>query len=67
MPDIQDSTRTKEFAESLDLQDPLRFLREEFHIPSRADLRSKSLPEPGEACPVMFLDAMISTNATDPD
>jgi kynureninase len=37
-----------EHAVSLDAQDPLRHLREEFLIPSKAQLKAKSLPEAGK-------------------
>lgn len=41
--DIRASTR--EYAEALDAQDPLRQFREEFIIPSKQDLKRKSLAE----------------------
>lgn len=34
---------TKEYAESLDAQDPLREFRKEFIIPSKVDLKRKTL------------------------
>ncbi|KAI9755627.1 MAG: Kynureninase 1 [Chaenotheca gracillima] len=36
---------TKEYAQSLDSQDPLRNLRQEFIIPSKTDLKTKTLPK----------------------
>lgn len=39
---------SKDFALHLDEQDPLRDLRNEFLIPSKADLRSTTLPQHGE-------------------
>ena len=40
--DNQDA-HTKEYAERLDSQDPLRQLRNEFIIPTKADLKRKTL------------------------
>lgn len=37
---------TKQYAESLDAQDPLRHLRREFIIPTIADLKRKTLAKP---------------------
>jgi kynureninase len=34
---------TREYADSLDAQDPLRHLRDEFIIPSKKDLKRKTL------------------------
>lgn len=39
---------TKEYAVSLDKTDPLRALRDEFIIPSKANLASKKLAKPGK-------------------
>lgn len=36
-------TYTKEYAEALDAQDPLRQFRDEFIIPSKKDLKRKTL------------------------
>src|SRR6266498_3121664 len=43
--DYKDDIRAykKEYAQSLDKQNPLRHLREEFIIPSKADLKRKTL------------------------
>jgi kynureninase len=41
---------SREEAVSLDARDPLRHLRQEFHIPSKAQLRAKSLPDAGKRC-----------------
>jgi kynureninase len=38
----------REYAVSLDAQDPLRNLRDEFLIPSKAQLKAKTLSEVGE-------------------
>ena len=38
---------TRAFAEDLDQNDPLRHLRKEFVIPSKADLKRKTLSKPG--------------------
>ncbi|KAI9846766.1 MAG: Kynureninase (L-kynurenine hydrolase) [Sclerophora amabilis] len=40
-------TSNKAYAQSLDAEDPLRHLRQEFIIPSKADLKTKSLPKLG--------------------
>lgn len=42
----------KEYAESLDAQDPLHHLREQFIIPSKEDLRRKTLTEPEGGTPM---------------
>lgn len=39
---------SREYAEYLTSQDPLKHLREEFFIPSKADLASETLPKDGE-------------------
>ncbi|PMD28403.1 kynureninase 1 [Hyaloscypha hepaticicola] len=44
-PDQNPHVSSREYAVSLDAQDPLRHLRAEFLIPSRAQLKAKSLPE----------------------
>jgi hypothetical protein len=38
----------REYAVSLDAQDPLSQFREEFLLPTKAQLRAKSLPEAGK-------------------
>jgi kynureninase len=43
LPDVDFCADSKEYAESLDSQDPLRYLRNEFIIPSRADLKRTTL------------------------
>lgn len=45
--DYQDDIRayTREYAEALDAQDPLRQFRDEFIIPSKQDLKRKTLVE----------------------
>jgi kynureninase len=47
--DFKDDIRAykKEYAQSLDKQDPLRHLRDEFIIPSKADLKRKTLKPSG--------------------
>ena len=42
--DKEESTR--QYAESMDAQDPLRHLRKEFIIPTKADLKRKTLAKP---------------------
>lgn len=42
---------TREYAVSLDSQDSLHHLRNEFLIPSKADLKSTSLVTQGQCCP----------------
>ena len=39
---------SREYAEYLTSQDPLKHLRDEFLIPSRADLARETLPKHGE-------------------
>ncbi len=46
LPDLDIKDGSKEYAESLDAKDPLRHLRNEFLIPSRADLRRPTLSSP---------------------
>ena len=43
---------SREYAVSLDAQDPLRHLRREFLIPSKEQLKSESLPEAGKTSTV---------------
>lgn len=38
---------SKKYAESLDAQDPLRAMRDQFIIPSKANLASKKVAKPG--------------------
>jgi len=38
---------TLDYAQSLDAEDPLRHLRDEFHIPTKADLKRKKLEPDG--------------------
>jgi len=40
----------KEYAQSLDAKDPLKDLHKEFIIPSRADLKRKTLEKQGISC-----------------
>ena len=42
----------KEYAESLDAQDPLHRFREQFIIPSKEDLRRKTLAESEGGIPI---------------
>ncbi|KAJ5093334.1 Kynureninase 2 [Penicillium angulare] len=46
-PTFPAEAATKEYAASLDAQDPLRELRDQFIIPSKANLASKKLAKPG--------------------
>lgn len=39
---------TLDYARSLDAEDPLRHLREEFHIPTKADLKREKLEPDGQ-------------------
>lgn len=41
------SIYTREYAESLDKQDPLKEFRKEFIIPTKADLKRKTLAKSG--------------------
>jgi hypothetical protein len=41
---FEDDDLSKEYARKLDEEDPLRHFRDEFLIPSKADLKSKTLP-----------------------
>jgi kynureninase len=49
-PDQNLHVLSREYAVLLDDQDPLRHLRDEFLIPSKAQLKAKSLPEAGKKC-----------------
>lgn len=40
--------QTREYAAFLDSQDPLKHIRKEFLIPSKADLKSKTLVTQGQ-------------------
>lgn len=40
-------THTREHAAALDREDALRFTRDEFHVPTKAEALSTSLPERG--------------------
>ena len=58
-PDVDIRAHSKEYAQSLDAQDPLRSLRNEFIIPSKADLKRPTLlsadPEEGPSTPCIYL------------
>jgi len=47
MPDQSPHVLSREYAVTLNTHDPLRLLRSEFHIPTKAQLKAKSLPEAG--------------------
>lgn len=47
MPGFPSEALTRRYAESLDAQDPLRCLREEFLIPSKENLKTTRLTEHG--------------------
>lgn len=47
-PVFSAESATKEHAAALDAADPLRELRHQFIIPSKANLASKKLAKPGE-------------------
>jgi kynureninase len=53
---------SREYAVSLDAQDPLRHLRREFLIPSKEQLKSKSLPEAGKTSIVAFESLLLNEN-----
>jgi kynureninase len=45
------SINTRDYAERLDQQDPLKHLRDEFIIPTKADLKRKTLTRSGNLLP----------------
>lgn len=47
-PTFPAEAATKEYAASLDAADPLRGLRDQYIIPSKANLASKKLAKPGK-------------------
>ena len=51
---------TKQYAQRLDSQDPLRSFRDEFIVPTKASLKSKSLTKPGRLCHITA--PLIQTN-----
>jgi kynureninase len=53
---------SREYAVSLDAQDPLRHLRDEFLIPSKEQLKSKSLPEAGKGSTVDIKPLLLNEN-----
>jgi len=46
--EVGQNVHSREYAVSLDAQDSLRHLRNEFLIPTKAQLEAKSLPEAGK-------------------
>lgn len=46
-PVFPNEAASKKYAESLDAQDPLRGMRDQFIIPSKANLASKKVAKPG--------------------
>jgi hypothetical protein len=53
---------SREYAVSLDAQDPLRHLRKEFLIPSKEQLKSESLPEAGKPSIVDVESLLLNEN-----
>ena len=53
---------SREYAVSLDAQDPLRHLRREFLIPSKEQLKSESLPEAGKPSIVDVESLLLNEN-----
>lgn len=47
-PAQEEDINSLEYAQRLDKQDPLRHLREQFIIPSKADLKRTTLDRPGK-------------------
>jgi len=47
-PAEEEDLESIEYAQRLDEQDPLRHLREQFIIPSKADLKRTTLDRPGK-------------------
>lgn len=61
----ESDAHTKEYAERLDAQDPLRQLRKEFIIPTKSDLKRKTLTK-ASVCFIMFpSNAIQLTTYTD--
>ncbi len=52
---------TREYAEGLDNQDSLKHLRDEFIIPTKADLKNKTLAKSGNVPPPPALKMLIGT------
>jgi kynureninase len=50
---------SREHAVTLDAQDPLSKIRKEFRIPSKAQLKAKSLPEAGK--PITSTESLLRT------
>lgn len=46
-PTFPAEAASKEYAASLDAEDPLRTMRDQFIIPSKANLASKKVAKPG--------------------
>lgn len=47
-PTFPENAATKEYAASLDATDPLRGFRDQFIVPSKANIATKKLAKPGE-------------------
>lgn len=56
---------TLDYAKSLDEQDPLRHLRSQFIIPSKADLKSNTLSPPGTLTPTIPTQSLDTNPALD--
>lgn len=53
-------TYTLEYARSLDAKDPLRHFREEFIIPSKADLKRQTLPKRGTYVVIVVVVVVVN-------
>lgn len=51
VPIFPQEAATQEYAASLDASDPLRGFRDEFIIPSKANLATKKVAKPGQTAP----------------
>jgi len=61
-PEFPADADTKEYAASLDAADPLRGFRDEFIIPSKANIASKKLAKPGVYFSVSTAFPILTSN-----
>lgn len=61
-PEFPADADTKEYAASLDAADPLRGFRDEFIIPSKANIASKKLAKPGVYLSVPAAFSILTSN-----
>lgn len=61
-PEFPADADTKEYAASLDAADPLRGLRDEFIIPSKANIACKRLAKPGECVSAPTDSSFLTSN-----